>query len=152
MNKVAKFITLNWVVLLVVIGVLYAMNWVKNITSFWTNETTDVVEENDIVLNGTNGYSKIKARSVADGIHIELSKVGNLGVTLIMPFLRDITLPQYNTVYNAFQKRRYNTVTGTDGNPITSDSQDLNYWIRAEIGEDGIGHLIRTNNIFKAIF
>ncbi|AGO47264.1 structural protein [Cellulophaga phage phi48:2] len=98
-----------------------------------------------------NGISLDHARAAAEKLYSAMSYILGTNEEVIFQVLSDISLNDYNKIYNAFGKRNYSRVFGEGGIEGLSEKLDLNLWLNLELNSSELAYIVEKNPNLKTV-
>lgn len=93
-------------------------------------------------------FSDTKALEISESLYISMHRYGT-DEEKIFNSLKDISLPNFNKVYNSFGKRYYSQEMGIDGTILLDTKIDLLGWLNAELNDSELEYLKEISpNVF----
>lgn len=93
--------------------------------------------------------SKTEAKEHAESLYVAMNHFGTDEDT-IYRVLTDISVPNFNKIYNEFGNRLYDAQLGANGLPILDNELDLFGWINEELNETELEKLRELSpKVFK---
>ena len=96
---------------------------------------------------GNSGMDNSTAKSYADELEAAMETFDGQDEKRIFELLSDLTLSDFNKVFNAFGLKYYSQTFGEGGVPVLTDKLDLIGWLRSELTVDELADLKALNPV-----
>ena len=124
---------------------LAAIIFFSKLEDLFKKSSSEKLDRDETFNDNNSGLSDLHAKSIADGFYAATVTEGYSNtLELIKPLFTKLkTQADFNKVFNVFGKRQYSHFWGNQGDPLTSDNQDLIQILHNELDNEEQAEIIR---------